>query len=240
MVSELVVLDIIRFITGFSILAYASYTDLKIRKAVNVLWLIMGGVGGIVLVVQYALYNGFGNQVYYLSFIPVIILIMYVFFQLRLLFGGADAKAMMALAILIPFTPAISGFPLYPSVLPFSWVVFSNSVILFLFIPLTIFSLNLFKKNVIFPNMFLGYKMHIEDARNTFVWPLERIVDGKKKFSYMPVSIDPMEQFDLLEKHGNKEIWVTPKIPFMIPLLGGFICAFIFGDFLFMITQVFF
>ena len=138
MISQLPILDIIRFITGFTILVYASYTDIKIRKAVNILWVVMGSLGGVLLLLQYVFFNGFGNQLIYLAFIPIIIFVMYMFFQFRLLFGGADAKAMMALAILVPFTPSIYGHPTFPSVLPFSWVIFSNAVILFLFIPITI------------------------------------------------------------------------------------------------------
>ena len=199
----------------------------------------MGSLGGVLLLLQYVFFNGFGNQLIYLAFIPIIIFVMYMFFQFRLLFGGADAKAMMALAILVPFTPSIYGHPTFPSVLPFSWVIFSNAVILFLFIPLSLLIYNLMRKHMTFPHLLLGYKMDISEARKKFVWPLERIVKGEIKFSYMPTSIDPKEQFDALEQRGNKVIWVTPKIPFMIPLLAGFICAFFIGDILFMLAQIF-
>ena len=47
------------------------------------------------------------------------------------------------------------------------------------------------------------------------------------------------DEFDEFQKHGINEIWVTPKIPFMIPLLGGFICTFILGDILFFIMNLF-
>lgn len=237
MFSTPLLLDSTRFIVGVSILIYASYTDLKIRKASNMLWLSMGFIGVILLVIEYFLTGGFGNQLIYLVFIPIIILIMYIFFQLRLLFGGADAKAMMAIAILLPFTPSLFSFPLFISVLPFSWVIFSNAIILFLFIPLGLLIYNAYKKKLHFPHCFLGYQMKLKDARKKFVWPLEQIIDGKKKLSYVPHSVDPKEQFDAFEKMGISEIWVTPKIPFMIPLLAGFICAFFVGDILLLITH---
>ncbi|MDH7517985.1 MAG: A24 family peptidase C-terminal domain-containing protein, partial [Candidatus Thermoplasmatota archaeon] len=69
--------------------------------------------------------------------------------------------------------------------------------------------------------------------KEKFVWPLEKLVDGKRKFMYMPKDFDVDEELEEFENHGIKEIWVTPKIPFMIPLLAGFICSFIFGDILF-------
>ena len=76
-------LDIIRFITGVLILFYASYTDIKTRKASNINWLLMGGIGGILLLVQY-LTVGFDN-IMYLLFIPIMIGLVYVLFQLRLI-----------------------------------------------------------------------------------------------------------------------------------------------------------
>lgn len=81
--------------------------------------------------------------------------------------------------------------------------------------------------------------MSIDKARKKFVWPLEKLVDGKQKFVYMPKNFDVEEEFDEFKKHNIKEIWVTPKIPFMIPLLLGFIFLFIFGDILYFIMNLF-
>ena len=39
--------NIIRLITGTVLLAYASYTDIKTRRAANILWVIMGIIGAI-------------------------------------------------------------------------------------------------------------------------------------------------------------------------------------------------
>ncbi len=77
--------------------------------------------------------------------------------------------------------------------------------------------------------------MNIKTAREKFVWPLEKLVDGKRKFVHMPKNFDADEEFDAFQKHGINRIWVTPKIPFMIPLLVGYICAFTLGDILYTI-----
>jgi len=42
-----------RLFVGIVILFFASYTDVKTRRASNILWLIMGSIGAILLVVQY-------------------------------------------------------------------------------------------------------------------------------------------------------------------------------------------
>ena len=223
-----ILLDNIRLIVGIIILSYASYTDITTRKASNLLWVIMALVGAVLLVAQYFTL-GFEN-IYYLVLIPIFIGLWYLLFQLRLIFGGADAKALMALAILAPICPEILNFPLWVYYLPFSFVIFANAVLLFLLIPLSLFIYNVAKRNVEFPFCFLGYKMDVEKAKNSFVWPLEKIKDGKRKFSYMPTSFDIETELKVFEMKGIDRIWVTPKIPFMIPLLAGFVTAFILGD----------
>ena len=238
MLEDGAVLDVIRLLVGIIILFYASYTDIKTRRASNMLWVIMGSIGAILLAVQWFT-TGFENP-YYLLFIPIMIGLMFALFQLRLIFGGADAKALMALAILVPLKPEILQFPLFEeSVMPGSWIVFSNSIILFLFIPLSLLFFNLLKRNIEFPFCILGYKMSVEKAKQTFVWPLEKIKDGKRKFSYMPKEFDIDDELLAFEKQGIKEIWVTPKVPFMIPLLAGLIATFVLGDILSHILQFF-
>ena len=233
------VLDLVRVSVGIAILSYASYTDIKTRLASNLLWLIMGVIGGALLIIQY-LTIGFVD-IYQLAFIPIIIVIMYVFFQLRLIFGGADAKAVMALAILIPIQPVLSIFPLWDrSYMPYTWVIFSNALILFLLIPLSLLFYNLTKKNIEFPHMLMGLKMKVEKAKKSFVWPLEKIIDGKRKMVYMPKEFDADKELKQFEKEGIREIWVTPKIPFMIPLLASFFVSFIFGDILTYLLKLFY
>jgi len=238
MMVDATILDIIRLITGTILLAYASHTDIKTRRAANILWVIMGIVGAILLVIQY-LDGGFPN-IWYLVFIPIMIALMYAFFQMRLLFGGADAKALMALAILIPIQPIMWTFPLlrHDFSLPGSWIIFANATILFLFIPISLLLYNLIKRNIKFPHCLLGYVITVEKAKQTFVWPMEKIKDGKRKLVYMPKNFDVDEELVEFEKLGITEIWVTPKIPFMIPLLAGFLAAFFLGDILLQIVRI--
>ena len=229
-------LDFTRLFLGIVILFYASYTDIKTRRASNMLWVILGISGLILLVIQYFTI-GFENQ-YYILFVPIMIGLIYLLFQMGLIFGGADAKALMAIAILVPIQPAIAQFPLWKTLMPFSFVIFFNSLLLFLAIPLGLFIFNIFKKDIKFPHSFLGYKMDIKKVRKKFVWPLEKIVNGKLKFIPMPKNFDVNDEYDELEKHGIKNIWVTPKVPFMIPLLAGYIVSFIIGDILFHLMGV--
>jgi len=103
MVEIGILIDISRLIVGSLVLIYASYTDIKTRKASNNLWIIMGSFGVILLIIQYLIIGI--NNIFYIIFIPIMIGFMYILFQFRLIFGGADAKAIMALAILAPLGP---------------------------------------------------------------------------------------------------------------------------------------
>ncbi|MCU0850710.1 MAG: prepilin peptidase [Candidatus Thermoplasmatota archaeon] len=238
MMVDVTVLNLIRLITGAILLTYASYTDVKTRRAANKLWIIMAIIGAVLLLIQY-LDGGFPN-IWYLVFIPIMIALMYLFFQMRLLFGGADAKALMALAILVPIQPTMLGeqLPLWKSFMPGSWIIFANATILFLLIPLSLLVYNIGKRNVKFPHSLLGYVITVEKAKQKFVWPLEKIKDGKRRLMYMPKNFDIDEELAEFEKVGITEIWVTPKIPFMIPLLIGFLVSFFLGDLLLQLVRV--
>ena len=115
----------------------------------------------------------------------------------------------------------------------------SPSIVIFLFVPLSLFIFNLIRRDVRFPHCFLGYRMELQKAKEKFVWPLERIVDGHTRFSYVPHSFESDDIYGDFEKIGMKHIWVTPKVPFMIPLAVGFIISFILGDILFSLMQIF-
>jgi preflagellin peptidase FlaK len=236
MMVDIALLDGIRLIIGTILLAYASYTDIKTRRAPNILWVIMAIVAVVLLVIQYV-EGGYPN-IWYLVFIPIMMGLMYLFFQMRLLFGGADAKALMALAILVPIQPRMGTFPLWASFLPGSWSIFANATILFLFIPLSLLLYNIITHNIRFPHSLLGYVISVDKAKQKFVWPLEKIKDGKRKLMYMPKNFDINEELAEFEKLGISEIWVTPKIPFMMPLLIGFIVSFLLGDLLLQFVRV--
>ena len=233
-------LTLIRFLSAFLLLFFASYSDLKTRTVSDKIWVLMGVIGLLMLVIQY-FSVGFETTAYLLV-IPMMFGVAYLLFRVGVIFGGADAKALMSLSILVPFWPKIGNlFPLWASILPFPWVIFSNSIFLFLFIPFILIVINAFKKNLEFPYYLVGYKMSIDRARKSFVWPLERVDDkGERSFVWHPVSDEQIqEEFDRLEKLGRKMVWVTPKIPFMIPLLIGFVLSFIVGDILyFVITSL--
>ena len=98
------IIDAIRLIVGGTILSYASYTDCKYREASNKLWIIMACIG-IPLLFFYS-----DSLTVALSIIISFLLgfILYLFGM-----GGADTKAIWAIAILSPLSPQ-NFFPFVP------------------------------------------------------------------------------------------------------------------------------
>jgi len=219
------VLDLLRLLAGAIILSIASYTDFKKRIARNELWIVMAAIGIILL--------PFSHYEWPKVVISILITLPIAFSLFLFGMGGADAKALIALSFLVPLFPKIGIFPLWkaPVLFPFPLIIFINSLLLFLAIPFFLLFYNIAKKNAEFPYCFFGYKMKAEKARH--VWSMESIVDGKRKKSILPQKNVDIASF------GDEEIWVTPKVPFFIPLTIGYIISFLLGDVLYKIISLF-
>lgn len=172
------------------------------------------------------------------------ILVMFVVYYLMYIFdiikGGADAKALIALTLLIPVYPTVGEFPLVPVpegvaqfVMPFSLLVLFYGALITLAIPVYYVFYNLSKGDRKFPAMFFGRRMDIEEAKKKHVWPMERVEGQEVSVSSIPQSNPVEEQFAALEAKGMKTIWVTPKIPMLIPLTFGLVIAVVVGNIVF-------
>ena len=178
----------------------------------------------------------------------VMILFIYILYMFDVIKGGADAKALMFLSVLFPHYPAISSMiaslPLIPPMtggsfsgvltweqifLPFSFILFMTAALTSLFIPAAMFSLNLFRRDIKIPQAFFGYRMPLDEVEKHHVWLMERVVDGKIKVSLFPKD-DDSEQVAMLKSMGKEEVWVNPKIPFILPIAAGVVIALIAGN----------
>lgn len=223
--------DIIRFAAGMSILLYAAFTDFKYRIARDELWII-AGVAGLLLLPFSA--HPLSNMVFYLA-LSVLVMLPFSFLVMILRMGGADAKALLAIAVLTPIFPRMGCLPLWVPVveLPFAMTVFINSLLIYLAIPLVLLLWNLKNGVTEFPFCLLGYKMKASEIGKKFVWPMENIEDGERKKKIMPQQDVDVSVF------GDDVIWVTPKVPFLIPLAAGYFISFVLGDILYGIISLF-
>jgi len=156
--------------------------------------------------------------------IPLLILFFFIMYQLDVIKGGADAKALIALSLVFPIYPELTGLPVLElndpaslTILPFPVLVLFNGAILTLLVPLGMLLLNLVRRDVRFPLMLFGTRMSIEEAKKKHVWPMERVVDGEVRRVLFPRSDDEVD-WDVLREAGADRPWVTPKVPFLIPL----------------------
>jgi Flp pilus assembly protein protease CpaA len=168
--------------------------------------------------------------------ISILILLMYVWFYLGPTIGGADVKAIMTLGLVAPFTLSFStdNFTAFETRgFPYPFVVFMNSLLLYLLIPLSLAVYNVIKGNLEKPyfQIFFGTKMKIDLARDSFVWPMQQIIGGKVVMvAFVKNKDDSDTQWDKLEESGVDNPWITFKIPYIIPLALAFVLSAIFGD----------
>ena len=114
----------------------------------------------------------------------ILILMMYAWFYLGPTIGGADVKAIMTIGLVAPFTLSFSDNPFTAFEtrgFPYPFVVFMNSLLLYLLIPLALALYNISKGNFEKPyfQMFFGTIMPIDKARESFVWPMQQVIGGK-------------------------------------------------------------
>ena len=189
--------------------------------------------------------GGIGFRHLQLVMIPFMMLVAYMLYRTQLLSGGADAKAFLSMAVLVPFFPdpmfrALSADALlappgvFLIICPFVLSVFFNAAFITLFNPLGLFFYNMAKGDR-GRLMAFAYKVPLAVARKKrFIWLSECYVDGKRKLLYFrfrdATSKWKRKQLDLFEKEGVQRVWVQPQIPFMVSLCAGFIFTFMFGN----------
>jgi len=187
-----------------------------------------------------AFLNDYGTFTLQILMIFVMMVMAYVFYYARIFHGGADAKAFMCIAILMPFYPETMLMPLpemVQPVFPFAFTTLLNGCIILLFMPLYYLLRNLKSGDMDMPYALLGYKSRTDNLPK-FVWPMERLENGELVRSVAPKrDLDWDKEIEKLKKL-DKKIWVTPKIPFILPLLAGFALTFFLGNLFFVILDL--
>ena len=98
--------------------------------------------------------NEFANEEYRLvdiMSISILMILMYVWFYFGPTIGGADVKAIMTIGLLTPFTFSLGDTSLTAFEtrgFPYPFVVFMNSLLLYLLIPIGLALYNIIKGNI--------------------------------------------------------------------------------------------
>ncbi|MBN1455275.1 MAG: prepilin peptidase [Methanomicrobia archaeon] len=236
------------FSVGFcaAILLYACYSDLKTRTVSNKLWLLLLVVG-----LPLALYNWYLSGLSFLISLGYSIvfttLLAYLFFHLNL-FGGADAKALIGIALFIPTNPLFDA-P-FPDPFPFAITTLFNGAIISLLVFPVMFLYNAVKlppsELRAHPGLtFVGYKRRIDtlaSAKRTFQrllhsYELTEETSGvtvRRALALAGLEIDDDVITELKTYHEQGKIgdavWVTPGLPYMLFITTGFFFALFAGN----------
>lgn len=174
--------------------------------------------------------------------VPAVMVAFLIFFFTGIVRGGADAKALVCLAVLFPVYPAFDGLPLigFPAdaaeilqmTFPFAFLILMNAAIIHVLLgPPVRLLRNLARGDKGFPEMLLGYRMDVADVPDSFVWPMEVVRDGEVVLVLFPKRDGKIsEELAKLKEAGVERIWVTPKDPFIIPMTLGLVFSALIGN----------
>jgi archaeal preflagellin peptidase FlaK len=223
-------------------LLFTSYLDIQKREVEDKVWLGFGGVGVIVQALE--VYSGYSNLEWLLISVGVAALIGLGIFFFGF-YGGADGKALIVLAVLVPILqPKVGIYTLAPI------MTLSNGILISVLLPFGLAILNLvriLRGEKIFAGFdqesmpkkvlacFLGYRA--SGKPRDFQFPMEKQAmlqsssnAEQKKFDFSFMG----EEFET--KPGT---WVTPGIPLLVFFTAGFFMLLIYGDLVIGLVQFF-
>ncbi len=244
-------LDILKILFCTPFLIYSCYSDIKTRRVTNKLWMIMLTGSAFFILYDISTYGLSYLQRIFIS-AGFIFVFVYLLFQLGT-FGGADAKSLIVLSIIFPSYPVFTAFgyifPLNKPLIPlFAFGIFGNAVLLTIVVPIGLALYNFTKIGLHIDNpiyAFIGYKSRISDLAGKHIKLIQRfeVVNGKVKFHFKRGGVEindaVISELRALSEKGliKDKVWVTPGLPFMIPITLGFFVAVFYGDLIFEFTR---
>jgi preflagellin peptidase FlaK len=257
------VFDGVRVVFCLSFFAYASWSDLKTREVNNKVWIIMAPLALALTFIQFVLFSPQSLLFYVISFAITAALSVALFYVGA--FGGADAKALMCLALALPVYPDNLFKFNVPRVSPiFPLTVFSNAVLLaalsVVYAILRNFFWRLrtgqrlfegFKNESVWRKIlaFLtGYKVKMAELEKGYMYPLEDIStketgEIERKLLVLPrdeereTIVGRLVNANREGKFPN-EVWATLGLPLLVFITLGFIVSLILGDLIWIILSL--
>ena len=190
------------------LLGWAALRDVRTRRVPNWVWYVLGGLGAVLLAAELARSAPFAGRYARLELfriavsIGLVVPLSYLFWRIGG-FGGADAKALMALSVLFPTYPAyyppatLFGVPL-PPVLPaeptlvgvFSLTVLTNTVLVGALFPVVLAARNALAGRVE-PAMFLARVVPIDELRHRH----GRLFEDRSGFTRSGLDVDALRMY---------------------------------------------
>jgi len=257
------VLEGARVLLCLFIFAYASWRDLKTREVSNKVWAVMAPLALALTLFQFLLFSPESLPFFAISFAITAALSVALFYVGA--FGGADAKALMCLALALPIYPENLFQFNVPRVSPiFPLTVFSNAVLLAALSVLYAIFRNLYWRHRTGQSLFegfehesiwrkilaflTGYKVKMADLEKGYMYPLEDVTaketgDVERKLLVLPKD---EERETIVGRISNaiqegklpNEVWATLGLPLLVFVTLGFIVSLILGDLIWILLNL--
>jgi len=260
--SALYWLNVLRLLLCLFFLSLASLYDIKTREVPDRVWIIFAPAGSVLTLLSLIL-SKWNHQNLIISALSIVLTacMALILFYLGM-FGGADAKALMCLAIAMPTYPKTNfKFPIkiVLPMLPIS--VLNNAILLASSLVLVMVSKNLLDV-IIGEEIFEGLEAEklvtkIFAFITGFRVDVKKLRDGRHHYIVMeefsrkengmlmrrlkllkPIGLE--EEIMNIPEEFNGKVWVTMGLPFLVFITLGFLIAIFVGDIIFwLVTMIF-
>ncbi|MHA7733877.1 A24 family peptidase C-terminal domain-containing protein [Nitrosopumilus sp. S6] len=213
---------LIRVILALIMLAIGGFFDIWKREVHDYLWIIFGVAGAALLI-----FEPFQTEVIFTTLFALIVAPISIIIWRMGLFGGADAFALIALAVIAPQITISEN-----TVTPFTTL--SNAAVLFI-VPLVINALRNMISKIRGENIFEGFEESTtKKILASFIG--YRAKNPKHGFS-IEKTVGSVKKITLSFHHAENEefsttpnTWITPGIPYLLLIIGGFLIQLTYGD----------
>jgi preflagellin peptidase FlaK len=249
-----------------AILIYASWSDFKTREVSNRVWVIYAPIALGLSLAEFLLFDSSKLLLFGASVGFTIGLAFLLFYSGG--FGGADSKALMCIAVALPFaptafTPVLGISPTSQYIFPLT--IFSNGVLFAATTGIYMIFRNLIWHKKMDKKMFTGtlanesigkkflilitgYKVTVAKLQAKWhVFPMEDIKDSENGLERKLVVVprdegraDVVDRLSNAAKAGKIDnyVWATPGLPMLIFITLGLIVALLFGDVIWLLVRV--
>ena len=228
-------------------LAIASILDIKNREIPDKVWLVFGSIGLAITLLALAdplaqpvIANKTSYIVHFALGVGLVSAIGYAIYKAGL-FGGADPKALMAIALTLPtFEPVykLHDFPALTSltnalIISLSGICYNiarNSISVARGIPIFEgMAESGMRKALAFA---VGFSSSSTSSGKYLFAMEERDDSGQRKFVFNPA------QYDEFSQNSGKRMWMTQALPFIVYIAIGFAVMLIAGDLIALLFSV--
>jgi hypothetical protein len=171
----------------------------------------------------------------------VTVLFARLLYQFQILYGFADAKALMLIGLLVPTfgEPWFSGSTGSGTLLawmPFAITALTDGALLSVALPLALAVRNLRRGEFTFPRGFTGYSLEVAELPRRFVWVRDPELDADLA--------EEVEEADTSDEdtrlraeaarrflaRGVTRVWVSPQVPYVVLLALGTLAGLLAGN----------